>query len=182
MTNGATNLSLPLRLPTRGTDRRRSRAVAALAVVAALTLAGCAGTDEPGAEPTTQTASAMTPAPTTPAPAATTPAPEPAGANVIATPADGSTVAGPQVEVTGEGTAFEGTLSWRVLTAGTAEIVTENFTTAGANGEVGPFMFTVELTPGTFTLEVWEPDMSDGAGDGATDGRRGLATSTFTVS
>jgi len=91
-------------------------------------------------------------------------------------------VAGPQVEVTGEGTAFEATLLWRVLRAGTADVVTESFTTAGANGEVGPYAFTVELAPGTYTLEVWEPDMSDGAADDGAADRGGLVASTFTVS
>lgn len=152
---------------------RRPRAVATLAVVVALTITGCAGPDEPG----TSAASASS---ATPEAAATT-APA-AGTNRIAAPADGSTVTGPGVEVTGEGTAFEATLLWRVLGAGTADVVAEDFTTAGANGEVGPFAFTVELAPGTYTLEVWEPDLADGADDSAAGDRHGLVRTTFTVS
>ena len=100
----------------------------------------------------------------------------------IAAPSDGASIAGPQVEVTGAGTAFEGNLRWQALTAGTTDVVQEGFTTAGANGTVGPYAFTVELAPGSYTIEVWEPGESDAGGEGATDGRLGLVTSTFTVS
>jgi len=98
------------------------------------------------------------------------------GSNAITTPADGATVAGPQVTVTGVGTAVEATLRWRVLTAGTTDVVTEDFTTAGANGVIGPFTFTVELPAGSYALEVWEPGASD-----TTTPRHALVTSTFTV-
>ena len=172
---------------TRSTNPRRAAAVAALAVAAALTLGACANSAEPGADPTTQGPTAQSPSATPSATPSSTPA-DPTSApsddtstNTLATPVDGSTVAGPQVEVTGEGTAFEGNLSWRVVTAGTTEVVSENFTTGGANGTIGPFSFTVDLPPGSYTVEVWEPGASDGGGEGASDSRRGLVTSTFTV-
>jgi len=171
------------------TSTAASRAIATFAVVAALTLAGCAGSAQDGAAPSsstpavTATTSPTGSATTSPTGSATTPAPAPTGPNRITTPADGSTVAGPQIDVTGEGTAFEGTLSWRVLSAGTSDVVAKNFTTAGANGTVGPFTFTVSLKPGTYTLEVWEPNMSDSTSTSTsgTDSRTGLVTSTFTV-
>ena len=118
--------------------RRRGRAIAALLVGGALTLAGCAGTSEPGA-----TGSATTPhatsstAATTPTQSASASAPATAVPSTIATPADGATIPAGVVEVTGTGTAFEGTLSWQILAADTGNIITHGFTTAGANGEVG---------------------------------------------
>ncbi|MGV8965301.1 MAG: Gmad2 immunoglobulin-like domain-containing protein [Cellulomonas sp.] len=164
-------------------------AVAAVAVAAALTLSGCANGDEPGAAASTDTSmspsASATPSPSpsaSPVDQTTAPVEPTNGTVTIAAPADGATVNGPQVDVTGEGTAFEGNLRWQALTAGTTDVVQEGFTTAGANGTVGPFSFTVELTPGTYTLEVWEPGTSDAGGEGATDGRLGLVTSTFTVS
>ena len=80
--------------------------------------------------------------------------------------------------VTGTGTAFEATLHWEAVPVGGAGPVAQGFTTAGANGEVGPFTFTATLPPGTFTLSVWEPDMSDGA---AGTKRHNLVSVTFTV-
>lgn len=175
--NRTTSLPRATRRPARTSGPRRTVAVAAVAIAAALALTGCADASAPGADATSASSSA-TPSTT----AVPTPSDEPdAGTTTttIATPADGSTVTGPQVEVTGAGTAFEGTLRWRVVTAGTDDIVTENFTTGGANGTVGPFTFTVDLVPGSYTLEIWEPDMSEGEG---ADAPRGLATTTFTVS
>ena len=156
-----------------------------LALAVGLGVAGCAGVEEPGgttsSSPSTEASTTPTPSPASesPSPAAEAsadPGTETPGANAITTPADGATVAGPQVTVTGVGTAVEATLRWRVLTAGTTDIVKEDFTTAGANGEIGPFTFTVALPAGSYTLEVWEP----GASDTATP-RHALVTSTFTV-
>ena len=87
------------------------------------------------------------------------------GPNTISAPAQGTVLAGPSVTVTGEGTAFEATLRYQVLGTGTGEVVTEGFTTAGANGEIGPYSFTVALEPGDWTIQVWEPGMADGEGD-----------------
>jgi hypothetical protein len=173
------------RRPSRATtaqhdvSRRRSRVVAALLLGGALTLAGCAGADEPGSTgsgsattpPATQTASS--------APSGTTSASTTAALTTIITPANGSTVPAGVITVTGTGTAFEGTLTWQVLAADTGNVITHDFTTAGANGTVGPFTFTVDLTPGSYTLEVWEPGAADTAT--APANRHALATSTFTV-
>ena len=163
--------------------RLRGRAAWALLAGAALTLAGCAGTSEPGttgsATAPHATSSAAATTATTATESESASAPATAVPSTITTPANGATVAAGVVEVTGTGTAFEGTLSWQILAADTGNVITHGFTTAGANGEVGPFTFTVDLMPGTYTVEVWEPDMSDATP--APADRRGLATSTFTV-
>jgi hypothetical protein len=159
-----------------------SRTAPVLAVLVALAVPGCAGPAEPGTAPSS--ASSQRPAGTIPpAPARTGPATSAptTGTTSITSPAQGSTVAGPQVAVTGAGTAVEGTLSWRIAAAGSTAVVLEGFTTAGANGVVGPFSFTVDLQAGRYTLQVWEPGLADGATADAGAGRRGLVTATFTV-
>ncbi|NKY38069.1 Gmad2 immunoglobulin-like domain-containing protein [Cellulomonas septica] len=99
---------------------------------------------------------------------------------VVDAPRPGAVVAGPDVDVRGSGTAFEGTLRWRV-TSGDA-VVDEGYTTAGANGLVGPFGFTLALDTGIYTLEVWEPGMSeDGAATGAVPGGQTAVRTTFAV-
>ncbi|GEN78550.1 Gmad2 immunoglobulin-like domain-containing protein [Actinotalea fermentans] len=167
--------------------RAAHRAVAAgLAVVVGTgLLAGCRTgestepADEPTAAPTEEPAATaeptVEPTPTdTPEVAA-----EPAvnGPNSITAPTAGAEVPGPTVTVTGEGTGFEGTLAYRVTRAG--EVVAEGYTTAGANGEVGPYSFDVALDPGEYTLQVWEPGMGEGDSDG--DARNRVEVS-FTVS
>jgi len=116
-------------------------------------------------------------------PSSSDPAPEDvaqAGTTTLTEPASGAQVPGPSVHVAGSATAFEGTLVWDVRSAADprAEPVAQGSTQAGANGEVGPFAFDVELDPGTWVLRVWEPDMSDG---GAEQGRGTMVRSTFTV-
>jgi hypothetical protein len=153
------------------------------AVLGVLLLAACqTGADDPATEPApspTVTASSETPEP---GPTETT---ETAGSvvngpNSITTPEPGATVAGPTVSVAGEGTAFEATLSYRVLRAGTEEVVTESYTMGGANGEIGPWTIDLTLDPGEYTVQVWEPDVSDGE---SPDGPlRNLVEVTFTVS
>ncbi|NLF05691.1 MAG: hypothetical protein GX593_11920 [Actinomycetales bacterium] len=106
-------------------------------------------------------------------------APTAAGDNAILSPADGATVTGPLVTVSGTGTAFEATLLWRVVVAGTEDVVAEDFTMAGSMGEIGPFEFEVELAPGTYQAEVWAPDMSDGEAGGPD--RIDLVAVTFVV-
>ena len=154
-----------------------------LAVLVALAVPGCAGGGEPATGPSSASSQApagtITPSPTRTAGSATS-APT-AGTTSITSPAQGSTVAGPQVAVTGAGTAVEGTLSWRIAAAGSTAVVLAGFTTAGANGAVGPFSFTVDLKAGRYTLQVWEPGEADGASADAGAGRRGLVTATFTV-
>ena len=161
-------------------------AVAGVAVVAALA-AGCASG---GAHPagTSSAVSSTAPAPSASAtgpvatprePATPVPGDQPSnGPNTISSPVPGATVVGPSVAVAGSGTAFEGTLRWAVIPAGSDAPVAEGYTTAGANGDVQPFEFTVTLQPGTMTLAVWEPDESDGS---TATKRTHLTTVTFTV-
>lgn len=159
-------------------------------VLGAGLLAGCAGTsgEEPGASAGADPSTPTTSAPATPA------TPEPTGSPsgspaagdtptngpvAITAPTSGATVAGPQVDVTGTGTAFEGTLLWEAVSVDTGEVGAQDFTTGGANGEIGPFAFTATLPAGTWTLHVWEPGMGEGDAAGS---RRNEATVTFTVS
>ena len=168
--------------------RARSVVAAALAVVlGTVLLAGCRTGDD--AEPADEAAvESAPPEPSDPSVTATaTPEPdedappEPVvnGPNSIVDPAPGGEVAGPTVTVTGEGTAFEGTLLYDVTPAGGTDAVAEGFTTAGANGEVGPYSIALDLEPGEYTVRVWEPGMGEGDADGE---RRNLVEVTFTVS
>lgn len=106
-------------------------------------------------------------------------APTAAGDNEILSPADGATVPGPRVTISGTGTAFEATLLWRVIVAGTEDVVAEDFTMAGSMGEIGPFEIEVDLEPGVYQAEVWAPDMSDGEAGGPE--RIDLVAVTFVV-
>ena len=154
-----------------------------LVLGALVLLAGCAPDVEPLPSIATLTPDAPdapeTPGTPEPTPTPTEQAPVVNGPNSIASPSPGATVAGPTVVVSGEGTAFEATLSYRVLVAGTEEIVEECWTTGGANGEIGPYTIELTLDPGEYTVQVWEPDVSDGeSGDGPF---RNLVEVTFTV-
>lgn len=155
---------------------------AALSAALAGSLAGCqTGTSDPGASsgsstPVTSSSSAPTSSSSAPSAEPTAGGTATAGPNVLTAPSDGATVTGPEVTVTGEGTAFEATLLWQVLSEGTGDVVQKGFTTAGANGEVGPFSVAVTLDPGVYTVEVWEPSQKDGG-----DERNNLVSATFTV-
>lgn len=166
---------------------------AGLAAAVLLVLAGCGGQTPPEALPSTlPPVPAATTSPTvlpTPSPEPTEPtepsdtptaAPVVNGPNSITAPAPGSTVEGPTVVVTGEGTAFEATLSYRVLAADSDEVVAEGFTMAGANGEIGPWDVELRLDPGRYTVQVWEPDVSDG--ESTLGPFQHLVETTFTVS
>lgn len=140
------------------------RALAALLGLALL--AGCAST---GAS-TGATSPAPSISPSASSTETTPVAPSPStseapGPNVIAKPTDGESVTGPTVTVTGRGTAFEATLVWEATDAATHESIKTGSTMAGANGAIGPFSFTVNLDPGDYVLEIWEPDVSDEAAD-----------------
>jgi len=179
---------------THRTSRSTARR-AALAAVGLALVAGCQTTAQsPASSPSDTTTSpeasvspSDTPSPTPtpePSPSASEPLPEAAaptasGSTTILSPADGATVAGPLVTISGTGTAFEATLLWRVVVAGTQDVVAEDFTMAGSMGEIGPFEIEVELEPGTYQAEVWAPDMSDGEAGGAD--RIDLAAVTFVV-
>ncbi|GIG19943.1 hypothetical protein Cch01nite_06670 [Cellulomonas chitinilytica] len=170
----------------------RSAALVALAaLVPALLLTGCGdGPSEPAGATTAPPATSVAPTPTSsphptppdePAPLDTSGDVAQAGTTTLLAPLSGSTVPGPTVTVSGTGTAFEGTLVWDVHPAGelTSAVVYEGSTQAGANGEVGPFSFTVDLPAGAWTVRVWEPDMTDGAADPGPSSH--LVSATFTV-
>jgi Immunoglobulin-like domain of bacterial spore germination/Sporulation and spore germination len=75
-------------------------------------------------------------------------------------PEQEATLASPVV-VSGESTAFEGTISWSVTETGRQ--VRRSFTTGGANGKYAPFEFEIELPPGSYTLKLWAPNVASGA-------------------
>ncbi len=166
--------------------RAGSVAAAGLAVVLSVgLLAGCRTGDDADPAETAPDDSTGSAEPEDPMPTATS-EPEETGAatsvsgpNSITAPTAGAEVAGPSVTVTGEGTGFEGTLLYRVTPAGADDVVAEGFTTAGANGEVGPYTFEVELEPGEYTVQVWEPGMGEGDAGGEP---LNLVEVTFTVS
>ena len=150
------------------------------AILAVGLLASCASPEPatPSAAPTTASPSASpsvsalatTPAAeeTTPAPTTQAPVPGPgavAGTTKLAEPVTGAVVAGPTVKVSGVATAFEANINWRVLksTDLKGKVVKEGFTMAGANGEVGPYNFTVDLDPGKYRIEVFEASAKDGS-------------------
>ncbi len=169
--------------PSAGSRAHRGGPVLLLAAV--LALAGCqSGTATP-AGTASQTSASTSPStaasPNDAATATITPPPTEAagpGTTTIAAPSDGATVAGPAVTVSGTGTAFEGTLLY-VVQGADGSSVRQGFTTAGANGTIGPFSFDVTLDPGTYTVEVWEPGMGEGD---ATAPPLNVARATFTVS
>ena len=152
-----------------------SRSTVRSALVVALlvgSLAACADESTPAATDPTSTAATTTPAPTTaPAPTTTSPEAEPTpgqsatnGTTVLTSPVDGAVVTGPTVTITGEATAFEGTLSWVVYPedGSLEDPAKQGSTMTGANGEVGPFETTVDLEPGTWTVAVFESSAMDG--------------------
>ncbi len=172
------------------TGPRRRRDAAPIVLVVLLTLMfvllGCA-TQDPAAPPTTSptsstpppspvdpasspTPSGATNGPTThPTPAPTSTAPATSGFNTVLAPIEGATVAGPKVVVSGTGTAFEALLEWEVLRAGTTEVVAAGTTEGGSMGDIGPWSFTVDLTPGWYTAQVWTPNMAGEAAAGSKD-------------
>ncbi len=182
-------------MSTIGARRRAPVAVGIVALLALVTVSGCASAGSTGATSAgTSTSAAPTVPPVPPATATlsprstatATPTDQPlpsnrpsAGVNMITTPTPGATVSGPDVSISGSGSAFEGTLNWEIVPVGGTTPVASGFTNAGANGTPGPFTFTATVPSGTLTVAVWEPDMSNGE-SGTT--RHNLVTVTFTVS
>ena len=80
----------------------------------------------------------------------------------IAVPDEGATTGSP-VEVSGDAAAFEANVPWRVLDPAGA-VVTTGFATTSEGQTFAPFSFTVELEPGTYTIEISEDDPSGGEG------------------
>jgi len=78
---------------------------------------------------------------------------------LIESPADEATVSSP-VRVTGTSDTFEANVQWQVLRDG--KVVDEGFTSGGTMGERGPFQFTVDLPPGTYTARAYATSAEDG--------------------
>jgi spore germination protein GerM len=77
-------------------------------------------------------------------------------------PRDGATTSSP-LTVEGEANVFEANLPWRVLDA-EGTVVESSFTMTSEGFTFAPFSFTVELEPGTYTVEITEDDPSGGEG------------------
>lgn len=80
----------------------------------------------------------------------------------IDVPRDGATTSSP-LTVEGEANVFEANLPWRVLDA-EGNVVEFSFTMTSEGFTFAPYSFTVELEPGTYTVEVTEDDPSGGEG------------------
>ncbi len=89
-------------------------------------------------------------------------------------PGEGAVVSSP-VTVEGEANAFEANVPWRV-TDGSGQEVESGFTMTRVGMRFSPYSFTVDLEPGTYTVEVSEDDASGGEG-----GEPMVDTKTFTV-
>lgn len=81
----------------------------------------------------------------------------------ILDPSEGQRVKAEQVTVRGQGVAFENTFQWAVSDAAGTTVET-GYATSGATGAGarGDFSFAVELKPGTYSVRVFEQDVSDG--------------------
>jgi hypothetical protein len=79
----------------------------------------------------------------------------------VESPVDGSSVTSP-VTVSGVAATFEANVPWRVRND-RGKVVKKGFTTAAEAFTFSPYSFTVELEPGTYTIEVREDDPSGGA-------------------
>ncbi len=79
----------------------------------------------------------------------------------IDSPTEGQTVPAGTVTVTGSSRAFEATIQWEVQDAGGA-VVAEGFTMGGAQETYEGYEFTVDLTPGTYSVHLYADDISGG--------------------
>ena len=83
----------------------------------------------------------------------------------LSSPAEGSTVTSP-VTIDGVGTAFEATINYDITSVDNGSSQSSRgvggVTSAGANGEFGPFSVSVDLEPGTYVLRAFEASAKDG--------------------
>lgn len=77
-------------------------------------------------------------------------------------PAEGAGVGSP-VTVAGDAAVFEANLAWKVRDGNGSEAAS-GFTMTAQGQTFAPYSFTVDLEPGTYTVEITEDDPSDGAG------------------
>ena len=81
----------------------------------------------------------------------------------IDVPAEGATVGGGTVLVSGEAAVFEATVLWEVRNSGRT-VVRSGVTTSAEGMRFSPFRFTVPLPPGSYEITVAEDDPSGGEG------------------
>lgn len=100
----------------------------------------------------------------------------------IIDPQQDTTLTGPAVIVKGRGVAFESTLNWTILTAGSNSANDGRRVTSGtvrihsAAGQDGTYSFTTDLAPGIYEVRVFQKDMS-----GRTDKQLFPDSKVFTV-
>lgn len=96
----------------------------------------------------------------------------------ILDPIQGESLKAGKVTVRGQGVAFENTMQWQV-TDSAGKSTAAGFVTTGARspGARGDFSFGVKLSPGRYTIRVFEQDSSEGESTRA----RGEDTKTITV-
>jgi hypothetical protein len=82
------------------------------------------------------------------------------GLIVVDAPLQYGTVQSP-VTVEGDASVFEGTVSWQVLQDG--QVVKQGYTTTSSGQEFSPYLFEVDLDPGSYTLRVYEASAENGS-------------------
>jgi hypothetical protein len=81
----------------------------------------------------------------------------------LLSPTQDQTVSSP-VDISGYGTAFEGTISWEVYAdGGDGAKVAEGHTQGGSMGEFAEFHDSVDLQPGSYEIRAFESSAEDGS-------------------
>jgi hypothetical protein len=119
-------------------------------------------TGTPSAEPEASESPTAEPTSTPSAAPTASASSDPSGRITITSPAPGAEVAAP-FEVRGEANVYEATVSWELRDG--SDVVADGFTTAEEALTMAPYRFTVEgVSPGDYTLVVFEADASGGEG------------------
>lgn len=83
----------------------------------------------------------------------------------VSEPVQGGTARAGAVTVRGQARAFEGTLSWEVTRRGGSNAggIVKSGTAQTRGDIIAPYLFTVSLQPGSYTVTVYEASMADGS-------------------
>jgi Immunoglobulin-like domain of bacterial spore germination/Sporulation and spore germination len=163
------DFSEPLNRPAGMNDERAQMALQSLVWTADAAVNGTgAVTFEVGGSPATEVLGVDTSAPVERASADSV-----LSTVSISTPSEGARVP-TQFEVTGQAATFEANVVWELKQG--EKIVRHGFTTATECCTLSPYKFTVNATPGDYTLVVHDTDESDGEGVGTSQD-----TKTITV-
>ena len=94
-----------------------------------------------------------------------------AGTVKVTTPTEGAKVP-TQFEVTGQAATFEANVVWELKQG--EKTVRHGFTTARECCTLSPYKFSVNATPGDYTLVVHDTDESDGEGVGTSQDTKNI--------